>query len=129
MSELLIGTGISSSAAPQADPVAEALAAERAGYDFVSASDHPVGDHATYDVLTMLAWVAAGSALSTDGDYHEIVTFADLFTESGAVSAVMPVSTGAHTVDLQAREFGARLPHRRARSVPGVHALGLVRPC
>ena len=59
MSELLIGTGISSSAAPHADPVAEALAAERAGYDFVSASDHPAGGHPTYDVLTMLAWVAA----------------------------------------------------------------------
>ncbi len=59
MPELLIGTGISSSAAPQADPLAEALAAELAGYDFVSASDHPVGDHPTYDVLSMLTWVAA----------------------------------------------------------------------
>jgi alkanesulfonate monooxygenase SsuD/methylene tetrahydromethanopterin reductase-like flavin-dependent oxidoreductase (luciferase family) len=59
MTDLVIGTGISSSAAPSADPVAEALAAERAGYDFVSASDHPVGDHPTYDVLSMLTWVAA----------------------------------------------------------------------
>ena len=59
MSELFIGTGISSSAAPDSDPVAEALAAERAGYDFVSASDHPVGDHPTYELLSMLTWVAA----------------------------------------------------------------------
>jgi hypothetical protein len=51
--------------------------------------------------------VLDGTALTTDGGYHEIFTFADANTESGAVSAVVPVSAGAHTVALQAREFGA----------------------
>jgi len=53
MSDLLVGTGIPVSSAPGSDPLAAALDAERAGYDFVSASDHPVGDHPTYDLLTM----------------------------------------------------------------------------
>ena len=51
--------------------------------------------------------VLDGSALTTSGDYHEFFTFADAPSESGAVSAVVQVSAGAHTVALQAREFGA----------------------
>jgi alkanesulfonate monooxygenase SsuD/methylene tetrahydromethanopterin reductase-like flavin-dependent oxidoreductase (luciferase family) len=41
------------------DPVAEAVAAEAAGFDFVSASDHPCGSIPTYEVWTMLTWIAA----------------------------------------------------------------------
>jgi alkanesulfonate monooxygenase SsuD/methylene tetrahydromethanopterin reductase-like flavin-dependent oxidoreductase (luciferase family) len=59
MRSLLIGIGISTSAAPDADPLAEALAAERLGYDFVSASDHPVGRHPSYETPTLLTWIAA----------------------------------------------------------------------
>lgn len=59
MTDLLIGTGFSISARPGADPLADALAAERAGYDFVSASDHPVGTNPTYDLVTLLTWIAA----------------------------------------------------------------------
>ncbi len=59
MANLLIGTGISTSASPGADPVREARVAEAAGYDFVSASDHPVGDHPTYELTLLLTWVAA----------------------------------------------------------------------
>ena len=54
-----IGLGISPSAAPDADPLADALAAEAAGYDFVSVSDHPAGSTATYETLTLLTWIAA----------------------------------------------------------------------
>ncbi len=59
MSDLLIGVGITTSAAAGDDPLAEALAAERAGYDFVSASDHPVGTHPSYETLALLTWIAA----------------------------------------------------------------------
>jgi probable F420-dependent oxidoreductase len=59
MAALLIGTGISTSAAPGADPLAEALAAETAGYDFVSASDHPAGSQPSYETTTLLTWIAA----------------------------------------------------------------------
>ena len=56
---MLIGLGISTSAAPGADPVAEAVTAEELGFDFVSASDHPVGAQPSYETATMLTWVAA----------------------------------------------------------------------
>ncbi len=52
---------ILTSAAPGADPVAAALAAERLGFDVVSASDHPAGSAPTYEVWTMLAWIAAST--------------------------------------------------------------------
>lgn len=55
---LIVGVGISTSAAPGADPLAEAVAAEDLGYDFVSASDHPVG-LPTYETPTLLTWIAA----------------------------------------------------------------------
>jgi len=57
MTDLLIGTGISTLAG--ADPLAPSLAAEKAGYDFVSASDHPVSTQPTYDLVTLLTWIAA----------------------------------------------------------------------
>ncbi len=57
--KLLIGYALSTAAGSDADPVAEALAAERLGFDFVALADHPVGDHPTYETLTLLAWVAA----------------------------------------------------------------------
>jgi len=51
--------GLDVSTATHSDPVAAALAAERLGFDFVSASDHPVGGHPTYETVTMLTWIAA----------------------------------------------------------------------
>ena len=59
MTELMFGLGLSTSAAPGADPVAMAAAAEDLGFDFVSASDHPCGDQPTFETPTMLTWIAA----------------------------------------------------------------------
>lgn len=59
MHSLLIGLGISTAAGPDADPVADALTAETVGYDFVSASDHPVGSRPSYETPTLLTWIAA----------------------------------------------------------------------
>jgi probable F420-dependent oxidoreductase len=61
MSDLLIGLGVSTSADPGADPVADATTAERLGFDFVSASDHLHGDQPTYEPWTMLSWIAAAT--------------------------------------------------------------------
>ncbi|MER6946945.1 LLM class flavin-dependent oxidoreductase [Nonomuraea sp. NPDC000554] len=58
----LFGLGISTSAAPGADPVGDARAAEELGFDFVSASDHPCGTEPTYELWTMLTWVAAATS-------------------------------------------------------------------
>lgn len=55
MSTLLFGINISTSAAPGADPVAEARKAEELGFEFVSANDHPCGTNPTNEVWTMLA--------------------------------------------------------------------------
>jgi alkanesulfonate monooxygenase SsuD/methylene tetrahydromethanopterin reductase-like flavin-dependent oxidoreductase (luciferase family) len=59
MSDLIFGVGVAASAAPGDDPVAIAREAERLGYDFVSAADHPCGPDPSYEVLTMLTWIAA----------------------------------------------------------------------
>ena len=60
MTELSIGLNVSTSTA--ADPVAAARAAEAAGFDFVSASDHPCGTEPTYETWTMLTWIAAATS-------------------------------------------------------------------
>jgi alkanesulfonate monooxygenase SsuD/methylene tetrahydromethanopterin reductase-like flavin-dependent oxidoreductase (luciferase family) len=54
---LVIGTGISTATA--ARPLTQARAAESHGYDFVSASDHPVGTEPSYETPTLLTWIAA----------------------------------------------------------------------
>ncbi|MEU8249928.1 LLM class flavin-dependent oxidoreductase [Nonomuraea sp. NPDC048916] len=61
MSARLFGLGISTSAAAGADPVGDARRAESLGFDFVSASDHPCGSEPTYEVWTLLTWVAAAT--------------------------------------------------------------------
>jgi alkanesulfonate monooxygenase SsuD/methylene tetrahydromethanopterin reductase-like flavin-dependent oxidoreductase (luciferase family) len=61
----LFGVNVSTSAAPGADPVAAAQTAERLGFDFVSASDHPGGTAPTYETWTMLAWIAASTSRIT----------------------------------------------------------------
>ncbi len=62
MTDLTFGVNVSTSAAPGADPVRDALRAEELGFDFVSASDHPSGTHPTYETWTMLAWIAAATS-------------------------------------------------------------------
>ncbi|HWG63670.1 MAG TPA: LLM class flavin-dependent oxidoreductase [Streptosporangiaceae bacterium] len=59
MTELIFGVGVPASAAPGDDPVGFAQEAERLGYDFVSAADHPCGANPTYESMTMLTWIAA----------------------------------------------------------------------
>ena len=62
MTDVLLGVSISTSAAPGADPVAEARAAEDLGFDFVSASDHPGSAHPSYETWTLLSWIAAATS-------------------------------------------------------------------
>jgi len=51
--------GVPASAAPGDDPVGLAQEAERLGFDFVSAADHPCGPSPSYETTTMLTWIAA----------------------------------------------------------------------
>jgi alkanesulfonate monooxygenase SsuD/methylene tetrahydromethanopterin reductase-like flavin-dependent oxidoreductase (luciferase family) len=64
MPPLMFGLNISTSAAPGADPVRDAQAAEALGFDFVSASDHPSGTNPTFETWTMLTWMAAATNAS-----------------------------------------------------------------
>jgi alkanesulfonate monooxygenase SsuD/methylene tetrahydromethanopterin reductase-like flavin-dependent oxidoreductase (luciferase family) len=59
MTDLIFGVGVPTAAGPGADPVAQAREAERLGYDFVSAADHPCGADPSFDTPTMLTWIAA----------------------------------------------------------------------
>jgi alkanesulfonate monooxygenase SsuD/methylene tetrahydromethanopterin reductase-like flavin-dependent oxidoreductase (luciferase family) len=59
VTELLFGLNVSTSAAAGTDPVHDAREAERLGYDFVSANDHPNGSDPTHEMWTMLTWIAA----------------------------------------------------------------------
>ena len=62
MTLVLFGLDVTASAAPGADPVHKARAAERLGLDFVSAPDHPCGATPTYETWTMLTWIAASTS-------------------------------------------------------------------
>ena len=62
MPAVRFGLSVSTSAAPDADPVADARRAEELGFDFVSASDHPSGTHPTYETWTLLTWIAAATS-------------------------------------------------------------------
>lgn len=62
MAELLFGLDVSTSAAPETDPVADARQAEDLGFDFVSSSDHPCGSQPSREAWTMLSWIAASTS-------------------------------------------------------------------
>jgi alkanesulfonate monooxygenase SsuD/methylene tetrahydromethanopterin reductase-like flavin-dependent oxidoreductase (luciferase family) len=62
MGALLLGPGISPSAAPGADPVGTARAAEALGFDFVGTSDHPHGSSPSFETWTLLTWIAAATS-------------------------------------------------------------------
>jgi alkanesulfonate monooxygenase SsuD/methylene tetrahydromethanopterin reductase-like flavin-dependent oxidoreductase (luciferase family) len=47
------------------DPVGSAVEAERLGFDFVSAFDHPIGTTPSYETWTLLTWIAAATSRVT----------------------------------------------------------------
>ena len=59
MNDLIFGVGVLSSAAPGQDPIGFAEEADRLGFDFVSAADHPCGSEPSYEITAMLTWIAA----------------------------------------------------------------------
>jgi alkanesulfonate monooxygenase SsuD/methylene tetrahydromethanopterin reductase-like flavin-dependent oxidoreductase (luciferase family) len=57
--------GIDITTALSNDPVGSAVAAERLGFDFVSAFDHPIGTTPSYETWTLLTWIAAATSRVT----------------------------------------------------------------
>jgi hypothetical protein len=62
MAELLFGLGIPAAAAPGADPVGAARAAEALGFDFVGTNDHLHGSSPSFETWTLLTWIAAATS-------------------------------------------------------------------
>jgi alkanesulfonate monooxygenase SsuD/methylene tetrahydromethanopterin reductase-like flavin-dependent oxidoreductase (luciferase family) len=60
MSALSFGVSLPS-ASQEINPVGMAIRAEQLGLDFVSASDHPAVGTPTYEVWTLLTWIAAST--------------------------------------------------------------------
>jgi alkanesulfonate monooxygenase SsuD/methylene tetrahydromethanopterin reductase-like flavin-dependent oxidoreductase (luciferase family) len=60
MTSPLVGVDVTTSTT--ADPVGAAQEAERLGFDFVSASDHPAGTTPSYETWTLLTWIAAATS-------------------------------------------------------------------
>lgn len=59
MNRLQFGLAVAPGAGPGADPVGFARRAEELGFDFLSTSDHPCGTEPTFEVWTLLTWLAA----------------------------------------------------------------------
>src|SRR5215469_1175461 len=59
MTEVILGEGLPTPLASGEDPIELAAEAERLGYDFVSAADHPAAGDPSYETATMLTWIAA----------------------------------------------------------------------
>ena len=134
MPPLLFGVSLSTSAAPDADPVGPARAAEDLGFDFVSASDHPSGTHPTYETWTMLTWIAA--ATSRIGIASRVLS---LPFRSPALVAKMAESLhrfagnrlilglGAGAADAELRGFGLPVPSARDKVDGLADAMEIIR--
>src|SRR6201996_4684792 len=59
MTELTFGVNVPTSAGPGDDPIGLSQEAERLGFDFVSAADHPCGRDPGFETTTMLTWISA----------------------------------------------------------------------
>jgi alkanesulfonate monooxygenase SsuD/methylene tetrahydromethanopterin reductase-like flavin-dependent oxidoreductase (luciferase family) len=123
MNSLLVGVGISDRAAPEDDPVADAVTAEALGYDFVSAFDHPVADAVTAEALGYGAMPAAGHPVRTYPTYetHTLLTWiAARTTRIGIVPRVLGVPFRRPALVAKAAESLQRLS--RGRLILGLGA-------
>ena len=127
MANVSIGINLSTSAAPGADPVGDARHAEKLGFDFLTASDHPSGSHPTLETWTLLTWVAAhteriGLVPNVIGlPYREPPILAKMAESLDRLSAGrLTLGLGAGANDAALRSFG--LPVRSAGEK--VEALG-----
>jgi alkanesulfonate monooxygenase SsuD/methylene tetrahydromethanopterin reductase-like flavin-dependent oxidoreductase (luciferase family) len=119
---LEIGLNISTSAAPGADPVADARRAEELGFDFVSASDHPCTTHASYETWTMLSWIAAATSRIKVATrvlgvpYRNVAMVAKMAETFDRLSGGrLILGLGGGYSDEEFRAFGMRVPTAREK--------------
>jgi alkanesulfonate monooxygenase SsuD/methylene tetrahydromethanopterin reductase-like flavin-dependent oxidoreductase (luciferase family) len=134
MTNLLFGLAVSPSAAEGADPVRDAVAAEELGFDFVSASDHPCGRQPTYEVWTMLAWIAAATSrirIATrvlGVPYRPPAMVAKMAETLDRLSGGrLILGLGGGYSDEEFRAFGLRVPSPRDKVQGLEEAIGIIR--
>jgi hypothetical protein len=91
-----------------ADVISQTITAPQAGFVFIVAtiSAEDDSDFANGGYLEYLL-ALDGTRLTNQDGYHQLATSGvTVAGASGAVSAVVPVSAGSHTVSLQAKEIG-----------------------
>ena len=134
MQSLLFGVNVSTSAASDADPVGQARVAEDLGFDFVSASDHPSGNHPTYETWTMLTWIAASTSririasrvLSLPFRSPALVAkMAESLDRLAGGRLILGLGAGAADAELHA--FGLPVPSAREKLAGLTDALHVIR--
>jgi hypothetical protein len=88
--------------------LSKAFTAPTDGYVFVTATLYGT-QKSTVGGYGLLGYkiVVDGTPLTPDNSYHQLVTHDENFGDNGAVSAVVPVASGPHTVALEVFENGA----------------------
>jgi alkanesulfonate monooxygenase SsuD/methylene tetrahydromethanopterin reductase-like flavin-dependent oxidoreductase (luciferase family) len=122
MKKLMFGVNVSTSARPEADPVAEAVRAEQLGFDFISANDHPGGGESNYEVWTMLTWIAARTtrikvATRVLGVPYRAPAMVAKMAESldRLSDGRLILGMGGGASDAEFRAFGLRVPSPKAK--------------
>jgi alkanesulfonate monooxygenase SsuD/methylene tetrahydromethanopterin reductase-like flavin-dependent oxidoreductase (luciferase family) len=131
---LKFGLGVSTTPAADVDPVAEARAAEAAGFDFVSASDHLHGTTATYEPWTLLAWIAASTSRIRVATrvlavpYRHPAVVAKMAESLDRLSGGrLILGLGGGYLDAEFRAFGLPVPSPRDKIDGLEEAIGIVR--
>ncbi|PSL02412.1 luciferase-like monooxygenase [Haloactinopolyspora alba] len=128
------GLDVPTFAGPGADPVGDARQAERLGFDFVSASDHPCGTDPTYETWTMLTWIAAGTSrigiatrvLSVPLRAPAMVAKMAATLDDLADGRLI-LGLGGGSADDEIRGFGLRVPTARGKVDGLAEAVQLIR--
>jgi probable F420-dependent oxidoreductase len=122
MHEVRFGLNVSTSAAPGADPVADARRAEELGFDFVSANDHLHGPDPRYETWTMLSWIAAATtrihvATRVLGMPYRnpavVAKMAETFDRLSGGRLILGLGGGASDAEFRAFGLGVRSPREK----------------
>jgi alkanesulfonate monooxygenase SsuD/methylene tetrahydromethanopterin reductase-like flavin-dependent oxidoreductase (luciferase family) len=131
---LRFGVDVPTSAAPGADPVAAAQAAERLGFDFVSASDHPCGTRPSFELWTMLTWIAAATTRISVASRVLAVPLRTPAMIAKAAESLDRLSggrlilgLGGGYADAEFRAFGLPVPTPREKVDGLAEAIGIIR--
>ncbi|MFE0153944.1 LLM class flavin-dependent oxidoreductase [Nonomuraea sp. NPDC059007] len=128
------GLNISTSAAPGADPVAQARRAEELGFDYVSCADHPCTTHDSFETWTMLSWIAAATtrikvATRVLGvPYRNVAMVAKMAETFDRLSGGrLILGLGGGYSDEEFRAYGMRVPTAREKVDGLAEAVQIIR--